>query len=338
MPNYGVRFYKAELFLGLKRTPIQFEESDKDKKVWRYNDHLAAVLERFKETQVRGFPRAADAVAETPEEIRKKTTVIFNDVTPLGSAGITAEFRVGRSDDYDRAYPAPDSGQTGYVDLSGYSPTRPYRAALLLPTDGTVGILAVETIGRACPHEFFARWVSRWSREHQEALDRESPLADDKARPWWRLKPTALGSREQLDTFLKGGQPEELVLLKHTFDKNRNERQERFRLTAKVGLAERYWAKKKLNDVFEIESDAKFAKELAQNFGGSVEQLDIDDGYLVVNTPAGAKHISPSRLPEVFTYPVSGSRPTLEEFKAAVKTHGVSLAKAIDARVNFASW
>jgi hypothetical protein len=106
-----VRFYKAELFVGRKRTPVPFEHVDEQtKESWRYRDHLGAVLDRFKETQVRGFPRAPDAVPETPEEIRKKTTVIFNDVTPLAAAGVTAEFRVGRSDDYDRAYPAPDTG------------------------------------------------------------------------------------------------------------------------------------------------------------------------------------------------------------------------------------
>ncbi|MHC9294176.1 hypothetical protein ACRCUN_17065 [Mycobacterium sp. LTG2003] len=335
-----MRFYKAELFPGRKLKAINFEETDeKTSKVWRYGDHLSAVLARFKETQVRGFPRSPDAAAETAEDIRKKTTVIFNDVTPLGSAGITAEFRVGRSDDYDRAYPAPDTGQTEYVDLVGYSPTRPYRAALLLPNSGTIGILAVEAIGRACPYEFFTRWVSNWSREHQTILDTENPLGEDKVRPWWRLKATPLGSRDQLNVFLEGGDPQELVLLKHYYDSERNERHERFRLTAKVGVTERFWARKKLDDVLEIESDAAFAQQLADSYGNTVEQLDIDDGYLVVKTPAGiVKKISPSRLPEVFTYPVSDSRPTLSEFKAAVKTQGIALAKVIDAKVDFASW
>jgi hypothetical protein len=129
------------------------------------------------------------------------------------------------------------------------------------------------------------------------------------------------------------------VLLKHYFDHDRNEQHERFRLTAKVGVTERFWARKRLDDVFEIESDATFAKQLAESFGNTVEQLDIDDGYLVVKTPSGiVKKISPSRLPEVFTYPVSDSRPTLDEFKAAVKTQGLALAKVIDAKVDFTSW
>ncbi|SKS10189.1 Uncharacterised protein [Mycobacteroides abscessus subsp. massiliense] len=338
MPSYGVRFYKVELFLGGKRTPIAFHEDDGKGKVRKYSEHLKAVLDQFKDTQVRGFPRSQDISEESVEEVRKKTAVVLNDVDKLGTAGIHAEFRVGRSDDYDRAYPAPDLGTTEHVNLIDYTPARPYRVALLIPDTGEVGLLAVEVIGRACPYEFFTKWATRWSRDYQFLQDQKEPLKDDAVRPWYRLRPVALGSKEQLEAFLKGGSIEEFVLINHYFDKSRNERFERFRLTARLDVAQRTLAKVKLKKVYEFESDEEFAKKLAKDFGHSVEELDIDDGYVVVKTDVGVKKVSPSRQPDFITYPVSEDRPTLKEFLAAVKTHGIPMAKAIDAQVDFSSW
>ncbi|QFG08102.1 hypothetical protein SEA_PCORAL7_42 [Gordonia phage PCoral7] len=337
MPSYGIRFYKVELFNGNKQTPLSFIEEDGGKS-WRYGEHLATVLERFKENQVRGFPRSQTPDGESVDQIRKKTAMVFNAVDRRGPNTVVAEYRVGRSDDFDRAYPAPDLETSDYLELNGYAPARPYRAVLMVPPEGEVGMLAVEAIGRTCPYEFFTKWATKWSRDYQAELDSSDPLDDDKVRAWWRLKPTPLGSKSQLVDFIKGGTIEELILINHYIDKTRNERQERFRVKAKVRTGQRPWAKKRLNEVFEVDSDEVFARQLAENFGNSVEHLDIDDGYVVVRTEAGVKNISPSRMPEVFTYPVSDDRPTMEEFLTAVKRHAIPLAKVIDAQVDFDSW
>ena len=337
MPSYGIRFYKVELFNGGQRTALSFIDEG-DGKTWRYSDHLAAVLDRFRETQVRGFPRSQSPEGESAEDIRRKTAMVFNGITRLGDNAIVAEYRVGRSDDFDRAYPAPDMDTSEYLELIGYAPARPYRAVLLLPEVGEVGILAVECIGRTCPYEFFTKWATKWSRDFQARLDDTDPLDEGRVRSWWRLKPTPLGSKEQLMKYLENGTVEELVLINHYIDRARNERQELFRVEAKVRTTQRPWAKRRLNEVFEVDTDETFARQLAESFGHSVEQLDIDDGYVVVRTDAGIKKVSPSRMPEVFTYPVSEDRPTMEEFLTAVKANAIPLAKVIDAQVDFDSW
>ena len=334
MPSYGVRFYKVELFNGAKRKPLTFQSED-DGTQRRYRDHLHQVIDAYKARQVRGLP-LTEPDGLTADEIRQRPAVVFEKADIKGDALIT-EFRIGRSEDFDRAYPAPDMDTQDFIPLAGYAPARPYRAVLMVPHTGEVALLAVETIGRMCPYMYFVRWATQWSRDYQGRLDEEKPLADDKVRPWWRLKATKLGSREQLMQFLNHGTVEEMVLVNNYIDKARDEKQERFRVTARLH-GPRVWERRKIQDVFEVDSDQDFAHKLAHDFGHDMDQLEIDDGWIVVQTDAGTKNISPSRLPEVFTYPVSDQRPTMTEFLTAVKMQAIPLAKAIDAKIDFSSW
>jgi hypothetical protein len=207
----------------------------------------------------------------------------------------------------------------------------------MVPHTGDVALLGVETIGKMCPYIYFVRWATQWSRDFQGRLDEREPLAGDKVRSWWRLKATSLGSKDQLLSFLKQGTVDEMVLINHYIDSQRDEIHERFRVTAKLH-GPKLWQRNKINSVFEVESDGAFAKKLAEEFGYDIDQLDLDDGWIVVQTAAGPKKVSPSRLPDVFTYPVSDHRPTMEEFLTEVKKQAIPLAKAIDASIDFSSW
>ncbi|MGV0695871.1 hypothetical protein [Mycobacterium paraintracellulare] len=335
MPNYGVRFYKIELFSANTRKSLAFQTGS-DGKEWRYRDHLNTVLQAYQNKQVRGLPRSSDAAEESAEELREKPAVVL-ETSQLKGDILVAEYRVGRSEDFDRAYPAPDLGTDEFLELTGYAPARPYRAVLMVPHTGDVGMLAVETIGRACPYQFFVKWATRWSRDYQAELDAKQPLPDDKVRAWWRLRATPLGSKEQLMQYIKKGTIEELVLINTYVDSARDERHELFRVSARLH-GPNVWARRNLSDVFEMTSDEEFAKRLASDFGHSVDQLDVDDGWISVRTDAGTKHVSPSRMPEIFTYPVSDSRPSMEIFLSEVKKRAIPLARALDAKIDFDSW
>jgi hypothetical protein len=70
VPSYGVRFYKVQLFNGGKRTPVALQ-SEEDGTERRYREHLCAVLNAYREQQVRGLPQSEPGEL-TVEELRAK--------------------------------------------------------------------------------------------------------------------------------------------------------------------------------------------------------------------------------------------------------------------------
>jgi len=89
----------------------------------------------------------------------------------------------------------------------------------------------------------------------------------------------------------------------------------------------------------EEDSDKEYAAALAEILGKTdISELDLDDGWVVVDTASGKQQISPSRIPEVFVYPVANFQPTPTAFRQESSKEIVRIRKSVGATLDLSGW
>ncbi|MGW8593188.1 hypothetical protein ACWGLC_15975 [Dietzia sp. NPDC055877] len=322
MPKYGFRLYKVHLTRNNEwKTHRPFIERDGDTVKWSYATHFKELCSSHIGTQVRGFPRSPDADPPTADELSRLSAMRMESVASF-PGGVMATFLVGRHDGFDKAIPPSHLDEEDDKDLEGYTIVRPFRAILSLTDDPEVGVLAVESIGNQCPIWFLTKWTKKWSQERSVTV---APGDTQPGRVYWQLRHDQMGNDEQRRAFLRNGSPVRVVLQSHEFNKARKPIRKKFEITIETKGRAKGWLQRWVAEAFEVDSDSEFAKVLAGDENDGFRGLDIDDGYLVVQTSGGRKKVSPSRLPEAFTYEVDpDERPDDDEFKTAVRAEILS--------------
>ncbi|MBH0121524.1 hypothetical protein I0Q12_19225 [Rhodococcus sp. CX] len=156
---------------------------------------------------------------------------------------------------------------------------------------------------------------------------------------WYKLNARGMADPQQVKTFLQSSSVEELVLIKKSVGASRMTRREEFRVTSRLDPAGKSRSLKKLQGVLlSQKSDADLADELAQELGTGVAALGLDDAWLVIDTGRGRKQVSPSRLPEIFTYPISNSRPSDQDIRDEVRIQISRIASVAHATIGFTGW
>lgn len=341
MASYGVRLYEVTLRLrgGHKDKPF-LVETEPDKPGFSYRDHVHTVLSSLLEIPVRGMPLSPDADLPTPEEQREQSVFVVTKVSKRGQH-LVGEVRHGRPAGHDQALPAPDVANQAVLDITDHSPTRLYRFAMLTPTPGEVGILGVESISGACPARYLVQWLRKWSMDWAEA---NTPAQEEKR--WWKIRATPLGDPATLQEFIDNSDAEKIVVLSRGSGTSRLRKDEHFRIEAPVRSSQSARVKQTLAAALTVQGlagsearDQQLATELAALLGDEFDDLDLDDGWVVLsNDEGGRRQVSPSRLPEVFNYPIDSRRPGQAGFLAAVREHAEALQSAINANLSWTSW
>lgn len=313
MTTWGVRLYEIELARGrgVKAQPFVEKTADGE---WSYRDYAHRILAKKVGKPQRGLPLSPDADPPTPQELREKPVVALLRIEKKGRHTL-GELDYGRTNGHDKAIPHPDVANQDALDITDYAPTRPYRFALIIPESGTVGILAVESISGACPARYIVQWLRKWSMDDAAKKDSKSPLPNGKVRPWWRLRAEPIGDPKQLMNFIDESEAESMVLVHRRVTGGRLRKDEKFRVEAQVQSGMSGKVMKAVQDAIRVKAgDGGMAKELAALLGDELQDVDFDDGWVVIDTELGLRQVSPSRLPDVFTYPVANYRPTDKQF------------------------
>ncbi|WP_131812989.1 hypothetical protein [Mycolicibacterium peregrinum] len=303
--------------------PLHVEHEDKPD--WRYIDYLNRISASHVEQSAHGFPPRMDGTSRD-QDIDNVPVFQLLSLSQNGDA-IRGSFRHGRPSGHSIALPKKSLGPDAKpIDISDYSPTREYRFAFQFPDPGNTGLLSVEAVSGACPSRYLVQWARWWSQSYAEGRD----------EPWYNLKAFALGDAIQVQQFIERGQVIEVVLIAGAKKASRMRRTEEFRITSTLDVQGKSKALRDLKKVVAAnKTDEDLAEELAKVLGRNVEEIDLDDGYVVLDTEYGRHHVSPSRIPDVFTYPIASERPDDDEFYREVKQRARKMSTEVDGSFNF---
>lgn len=326
MTTYGFRLFNLELHLKNTRAPIAFLGDDQD-----FRQHLIDICTQVKGQTFRGSPAGNPEDAPDPEHIKKHPVLTEIAVSGRGSA-ILGSFRYGRDSDFESAIPASEDDPRGEsIDIAGTAPTRTYRFLIIFPAQhgSKAAMLAVESIGRACPHTPLVRWLKRFSQNY----------ADRNDGAWFKLRSVATTDPEELHRHLTQAQAIEMHLKSARSSKARRPKPVDFTLTSKLeGVKEK--ALQKLADgIIAGQSEEEFATELARLVGIDPETLDFEEGWLLIDTKdVGKQRVSVGHLPEIFTYPIDTARPGDPQFLSEVKRRVVDIPGPVVAELDLDGW
>ncbi|MFJ1767838.1 hypothetical protein ACIOD2_46480 [Amycolatopsis sp. NPDC088138] len=327
--TYGYRLFKFELRDGFGRSPVNLSECAGE----HYADIAIHLLQLLKSTQI-GRPTLRNSPA--PEEENEISGDEVDNVSGQKAFQVISATRVQRAifgevfaglfSEYEVALGVP--GRTEDRELGEHAPSKRFRFALVLPEDAVVGVLVVEVIGRVCPVDLLVRWLAYCSQQlalgaesDDEGYD-EPSTSRPKAIKWWKPVAQPMMDNDRLQEIIKQGKFGSIELIKHEVQTDRTRRKTKFKLKApsidegvaqEVAAAIKGWFTERLSSENEesrkLSTDKDGAKVLAAIFGESVQNLDFDDGWVQVEDEAGRKtNISPSRMSEIFTYPLSDGK------------------------------
>lgn len=314
MTTYGFRLFDVELFKGNGRTRLAFSTDS-----WSYSDHLLKAIQSVEGQTFRGSPAGQPDDEPDPERWKKHPVLTVISGRRIGPA-VLGSIRYGRDSDFENAVPNdPNDARGDSIDIADTAPTRTYRFLFLPPATPGVetAMLAVESVGRACPSRPFVRWSKRWSQNYSETDGRTK---DGDAGDWHRVKIYGTVDPKALRDHLQDSTVVEMELRSARKSKARREKSTDFSLTSRLdGAKER--ALDKLSTAITSKLDEEeFAKELAGLVGVDAETLDLEEGWLLINTPGvGNQKVSVSHLPEIFTYATGDRRLDDNEFLSVVK-------------------
>lgn len=227
--------------------------------------------------------------------------------------------RIGR-------YPkALDRKRSKDSTIAGQATAHTYRCLLMLPSDGKVGMLAVEDIYRNSPAKYLPNWISRASEDR-----REREKGTTVAR---RMGATPVQDLERLRAMIEGPNDVKLRLSKKTVSGSSKRKVTDVQLEAKVrGEADRsdllQWAKKFSGQDSDLQGNG--VAEMTELVDATLDGIGFTDAVIVVQDDDQTKKIGPDVLDDVFVYQIDPDEPPGDnEWIAAV----VSLARGTQVAV-----
>lgn len=319
MATYGYRLFALHITNGMKRTPQDLSACN--------GEHYAMAAARMLKdlssrtmvgTPAMDVPDSANTVIDEADALRRgyidQPAFRVEDVSLAGTI-LRGTVWAGTFGSHERALSADNT--TEDADIRDKAASRLYRYIMALPEAGTNGLLAVETISRSCPVASIVRWL-RWRSLTEAFTDPATSLpTTNQVRPWWRAVVCQLADEKRFEEMIKKGQAEKLELVKHKVTSARTRESEEFRVTAPlvdsgkisqiVELVRSWLPTDAEEDLSTRVTDGQAAKQLAAIVSPQIEDLDLDDGWVVLKDADDQnKKISPSRLSELFTYRQSG--------------------------------
>lgn len=333
--SYGFKLFQLELVRRDGRIPQEWTYK-KGEEVRNRSADLLRILKKNMDVVERGLPLGPDARPLTESEQKARPVFTLEGVQSVGSA-IFLEIRYGRHKDEDLGLPLLEDSDES-IDLTDIAPTRCYRVGLFPPTTGTRGVMAIEAISRACPSKYLLRWARNWAQE-----DAFTDSGQD-SQEWYKIRAHAAMDPGLLDRYLQQAEAQTVCLIQRHDTTSRRRDTERFRVEAAVYSNQSDDVMTRVNDaivseVSEEDADARFASDLGDILGHGLQELDIDDGWVVVDIPAvGRQQISPSRVPEIFVYPIGNERPDDTRFRTEVKAAILRIQGSLGATINTSDW
>lgn len=303
MSKVGFRLFAVKLHKGKDNHPHPIDDCE--------GMHLSQVLEAAL-SDLAGT-RPADPKAPKPGSadghLGLGQTEAFLILTPTFMSGaVFIPFRVGKTGDHDYALGVGVSD----VDLDKRAPTRKYRAILGFPKAGGFAVLGVESVSMQCPATpLIVHLNAELARQKAK-----KKLAGD-----WRLSITQLTDEVQLESVMKKPEIQRVQLVKYGLNKDGTRRSKEFTLTIdEAGTAKKEtklqklatgWRKEQQKDEPKLASDAEGANAIAAIVGLGVDEVEWDDGWMVVSGDSvSPTKLSPRRATELFTYGLGESRPS----------------------------
>lgn len=326
MTSYGYRLYTFRIKQERARQrihPLVIEKQGEP--TWRYQDHLVTASGDYLDRNVHGLPPRLDG-GDRSQDLDEAPVFQLVEVQSTGQR-VTGRFRHGRPSGHGLALPKASKSDTlSPIDISDYSPTRDYRFAMWFPESGETGIVAVEAISGACPTRYLTQWARWWSQFMAEAT----------SGTWYNLVANPLGDSVQINEFIDNSRLVEMVLVAGGAGNGRLRRAEEFRITSTLDIQGKAKALNSLKTVVNAgQSDDDLAELLARELGRNVEDIDLDDGWLVLDTEYGQHQVSPSRIPDIFTYPIAETEPDDLDFHAAVSRKARELSPHVNGVFTF---
>jgi hypothetical protein len=322
MTTYGFRLFRVTLRRenGRKEVPFAVRQEGA---TWRYRDHAAQLLEKHNGSRQRGFPQESEITPDTSATWGGEQPVFSVENVALMGEHIVFAVRYGRKSGHDVAMAPPEDPNAQDLDIAAHSPSRIYRAALLLPETGDAGVLAVESVGNACPRQAIIRWLNAWSR-----LESPSSTGNAQSTPWWKLVAEALGDESLLESFMDRADTEQLILTRKGVTADNKRKTDSLKLTIDANRSEvkfgattiaRSWGPTVRRG--EHVSSSGAAHALAALIGADVAGIDFDDATVVLRDDQNVvKYIKPDRLSDVFVYRLTHDVPPEDErFHAGVR-------------------
>jgi hypothetical protein len=328
MANYGYRVFQIELRALNTRSSASFENCQGE----HYSVHAARILDRLlgqilvEDTPSRSDEEVGDDLGD-PLAGRRAVRVI--ESIQEGNT-IWLKLHAGRYGDHAVGLGAPGEED---VPLIGRAPAFEFRAIMHLPSTGKVGLLVVEDINRSCPMEPLRKLLRNGSQalceEARERAKTSDPGKPQLAPMWWKLDVEPAVDVEAVDKLMTNGQTERIELRQYGLGgKGRGQRRQvRWTFTAPDLSYQEQAETRKLAATWgrdllrfrradpverkkiKVPSELDGARAIAAILGPQIEALNFDDGYVVVSDEEGRlKNISPTRLNEVFTYPLHRER------------------------------
>lgn len=352
MPGYGFRLFKMDMVKRDARTALEWDCLRIDGRDTDYLSNLRDILSDAQGSTEFGYPLQPGKPELTDADRRVRPAFRVEDVQEVGSRALLVRIRYGRHKNEDLGV-FIGQGEAPDTPLTDLAPTRSYRALVIPPEVGTVGVLAVESIGGACPVKYLLRWVRRWN------YDRASAGAN--SSEWYKLRAYAAADPSLLRRYVRQAEMDGAVLIRRDESGSRLRADEVFRIEAAIRDSSKENLRELATGVLireteevdgdrddvapdssELErvhaEDSQFAAAMAEALGSGLDGLSYDDGYLVLDTESGREHISPSRVPEVFTYPVSTDWPEDQTLLEEVKKRVLSIRRGIGATIDVDSW
>lgn len=344
MTTYGFRLFSVALHEGRSQKTYPFIDP-KRREQGDYRAFLERVLPSHRDLVHRGFPHYADAIEEDGE-LTDRTKPLFKLLSFQRKGDhLLISVEHGRRSGHKNALADPDDIDEADLDISNHYPARTYRAALLFPTAGDAGVLAVETISRACPQAAIVKYLSKWAKD-----DADYRMGQEEFTyfPWWRLTAKMVGDDETRRRFVTNGAVESIRLTRYAVTADRKRLSEEFELTSKISGPDQQqdlkarvgsWFSRKQHGESVAAADA--AKEVAAIVSQDVSGIEFDDVDVVIKDPETGqkKTVGPDAFSDVFVYPVGyDSEPEDDELWAAVRSRVTKLQRNLKTQFEWDGW
>jgi hypothetical protein len=342
--RYGFRVHKIELGRGLngrRRLELRTGTNDYEREQVKrghleeppkvdYLNWLQEQCEAMRDapdslTDIPRLIRVADGADEfVPSDDPGTPRLVVTDVTVSGRR-LDVEVEYGHLGWHHRAVGATKDTVS---DLTDQSPMQRYRVTMLIPDRGTAGLAAAETISGGHALDMLNAWLN---------LRAWKEWGDDEML---RLMTPKLTDMERVLELLDNPNALAEVQLART----KNATIDGVPSSGKITLREevvpgtKVDALKKLlgewnRNAFKYDAQGKLleVKALAEVIAPGAGEIGFDDGYIQLQADGGKKvTVRPTKLGDLYAYPISDVRPSDYTWTEAVKTRLLAIAAGDD--------